>query len=118
MSLAPALLLWLHICCGAYGVDPVFAEAVMRVESGTKTQAVRLGRLGKSPYYGPFGIHRDFLKKWPIDDPLVNVLVGVKALRGRDKLKVLRRYNSQAEQAYFRAVFAWERKLKGRHGQY
>ena len=111
------LLCWLLTCCKTYHVDPAFALAVARLESGTKTQEYRLGRLGKSKYYGPFGIHRDFLKKWPIDNPYINIQVGVKALRGTDKRRVLRRYNTASNRTYERAVLAKMRELKRRNGR-
>lgn len=116
MNLPSTLLLaWLKACSAVYAVDPAFAQAVMIVESrppsGTEME-FRVGRLGKSKYYGPFGIHRDFLKVWPIDDPFVNVAVGVKALRGADKRRVLKRYNASFTESYYREVRRIERKLK------
>jgi hypothetical protein len=68
-----------------------------------------MGRHGR--YVGPFGIHRDFRAKWPnLDDPFVNIWVGVRALRGENKKKVLRRYNANFTQAYWLAVKrAWRK---------
>lgn len=110
------LIAWLRACSAVHGVDPCFAQAVMIVESrptGGAELEFRVGRLGKSKYWGPFGIHRDFLKRWPIDDPFVNVEVGVKALRGNDRRRVLKRYNASFNEAYYREVRRVERKLKG-----
>lgn len=122
-GLATALLLaWLQACALTYGVEPEFAWAVARVESGVPGGAeIRCGPLGRAgKYYGPFGIHRDFRRRWPINDPFVNVEVGIKALRGTDKRQVLRRYNAAFNEAYYRAVMAIYRQAKreGRfHGQ-
>lgn len=112
---AAILLAWMQACCTVYGVEPEFALAVARIESGTKTAWLRCGPLGKAgKYYGPFGIHRDFRKKWPIDNPYVNVAVGVRALQGRDQRRVLQRYNAEFNEAYFRAVRAVYRQTKRR----
>jgi hypothetical protein len=112
-GLATALLLaWMQACSLQYGVEPEFAWAVARVESGTKTESLRCGRLGRSRYYGPMGINRCFLNRWPIDDPYVNVEVGVKALRGADKRRVLKRYNAAFDEAYYRAVMALYRQAQ------
>lgn len=88
----------------AAGVDPYFAAAVAWVEcAGWKA-----GPLGKGPngrkYIGPMGINRCFAARWDIYDPLVNLEVGIRALRGRDRKAVLRRYNHAASQAYIGAV--------------
>lgn len=109
---AALLLAWIQACALTYGVEPEFAYAVARIESGTKTEAWRCGRLGRSRYYGPMGINRCFLARWPIDDPFVNVEVGVKALRGADKRRVLKRYNAAFDEAYYRAVMALYRQTK------
>lgn len=108
------LLAWMRACALTYGVEPEFAYAVARVESGVPGgPALRFGPLGRAgKYYGPFGIHRDFRKKWPIDHPLVNVAVGVRALRGQDKRRVLQRYNTNFDESYFRAVMAVYRRAK------
>lgn len=103
--MAEALLVaWIRSCALVYGVDPEFAVAVAHVESRVPGQYLRVGRLGRSRYFGPFGIHQDFRKKWPVEDPWVNCLIGVRALRGRDKRKVLRRYNAEFNESYYRAV--------------
>lgn len=89
----------------ANGVEPAFALAVARVESGTASQQFRCGPIGKKGrFYGPFGIHRDYRQRWAIDRPEVNVQVGVRALRGQDKRAVLRRYNKSFNKEYWRAV--------------
>jgi hypothetical protein len=86
---------------------------VARIESGTRTEYLRCGPLGRTgKYYGPFGIHRDFLKRWKVDNPYINVQVGVKALKGQDKRRVLRRYNDSFDEAYYRAVMAVYRQIK------
>lgn len=109
-----AWITFLELCCEHYQVDKSFALAVAYIESGDPRNGapLRFGRLGQGTYYGPFGIHKSFIKRWRIDDPYVNTWVGVRALRGKDKIKVLRRYNPAATQAYFRAVLEMERRLK------
>jgi hypothetical protein len=113
------LLAWLQACALTYGVEPEFAWAVARVESGVPGGAeIRCGPLGRSgKYYGPMGINRCFKAKWPIDNAFVNVEVGVKALRGADKRRVLQRYNAAFNEAYFRAVMAVYRQAK-REGKF
>ena len=109
------LVAWLKACALTYGVDPMFAQAVMIVESrpaGGAEMEFRVGRLGKSRYFGPFGIEKSFLKKWDIANPFVNIEVGVRALRGKDQTKVLHRYNPTATPAYIREVKRITRKLK------
>ena len=106
--LTPALLLWLHTCCAAYGVEPAFALAVAQVESGCPGQEIRLGPLGKKGVYaGPFGLHRAYCREhFGVDpvDPEVNIAIGVRALRGPDKRSILRRYNTEWNRAYEQAV--------------
>jgi len=105
------MILWLKAVAITYGIQPEFALAVARIESGTKTQEYRIGPMGKGTYYGPLGIHKDFLKKWPINNPYMNILIGVKALQGKDQVRVLRRYNKTCDQAYLKAVFAFRNQL-------
>lgn len=115
MIATAALLAWMQICAQEHGVDPYFARAVAIVESRPAGGglAMRCGPLGKQgKYYGPFGISRIFLKRWNIADPYVNVWVGVRALRGRNRLKILRRYNASFNQAYYREICRTERQLK------
>lgn len=110
MTISTAVFLaWVMACSQYYGVQPEFALAVARVESGTTTEWVRFGRLGRSRYYGPMGINQCFLKKWPIGNPYINVAVGVRALRGADQRRVLQRYNEKFDEDYFRAVMALSR---------
>jgi hypothetical protein len=103
--LAPALIAWMVLWSNVYGVEPEFALAVARVESGTSQHEFRIGKLGRGTYYGPMGIHKCFLNKWPIDDPWENIRVGVRALRG-SKMHALRRYNKSCNAAYTRAVLS------------
>ena len=114
MSITTTLLLaWLYTCSTQYGVEPAFARAVMEVESGLPgVAAFRVGPLGrKGTYIGPMGIHKQFRRKWDIDDPYENIRVGVAALRG-DKMKVLQRYNTACDVGYVKAVFSKYRKYK------
>ncbi len=114
--LTQALLLWLHTCCAAYHVEPAFALAVAQVESGCPGQEIRLGPIGKKGIYaGPFGLHRAYCREhFGVDpvDPEVNIEIGVRALRGPDKHRILRRYNREWNRAYERAVMAKYRRLK------
>ena len=74
---------------------------------------IRIGPLGrKRKYYGPMGINRCFLARWPVDNCYVNVMVGARALRGNDKRRVLKRYNAAFTEAYYRAVMACYRQAK------
>jgi len=102
-----ALLLWLQICCNIHGVEPEFALAVARLESGTKTETFRLGRLGKTNLYGPMGVRSFFLEK---GDAKEVIEVGVKALRPRKgertKRDILKRYVGYRDIAYEKGVLA------------
>jgi hypothetical protein len=95
-------------CAVTEGVDPDFAGAVAMVESGLKCGP--LGKRGR--FVGPMGIARCYKDRFDIYDWRENVRVGVRALRGKDKLKVLRRYNAASNRAYERAVLAKMRELK------
>lgn len=108
-----ALLLkvWIAVCAAHWGVDPSFALAVAHIESRLPGRVeFRCGPLPGGTFYGPFGIHRCFLKRWPIDNVLVNCWYGVRALRGGNKKKVLRRYNAEFDRAYWLAVRRAEEK--------
>lgn len=87
--LAPELLAAVYLWCSVYKVEPPFALAVMKMESGFKCGP--LGRHGT--FIGPGGIHKQFRAKWAIDDPKENIRVTIAALEGRDKVRVLKRYN-------------------------
>ncbi|MCL4501163.1 MAG: hypothetical protein M1438_04825 [Deltaproteobacteria bacterium] len=109
MNLPTALLIaWIRAAALFYGVEPEFALAVAHVESGTATQEFRLGPLGKKGIYaGPFGLHRAYCREHFGLDPLApetNIMIGVKALRGRDQRRVLQRYNRSFNESYYRAV--------------
>jgi hypothetical protein len=82
--------------------DPNFCLAVAHIESRIGNQELRIGRLGNSRYYGPFGINKCFLARWPIDRLDINIRVGVNALRGG--FKSLRRYNANCTHSYLAAV--------------
>lgn len=111
------LIMWIHSYSLQVGVDPNFAVAVATVECGPGP--IRSGSLNKKgTYIGPFGLHKDFRKKWNIDDPKENCKRGVLALRGRDKIKVLKRYNPKADSRYIKAVMNKYRELRrSHHGQ-
>lgn len=101
----PEWLAFVKACSEKYGVDPNFALAVAEAESSCKGRRFRFGKLGKGTYYGPFGIHRAFLKKWNIDDPYVNTEVGIRALaRHRDQQVALKKYNVAFNESYWRRI--------------
>jgi hypothetical protein len=94
------------ICAYAlkYDVEPAAAMAVARIESGTRVQEFRTGFMGRT-YLGPFGIHKCFLKKWPVDQLECNIEVGVRAIARYKDLKVsLKKYNTAFNEGYWRAV--------------
>lgn len=107
----PDWLAWVKTCADKYGVDPYICLAVANTESSKGGKEFRFGRMGNSNYYGPFGIHKDFLKKWRIDDWRVNTEVGIRALaRYRDLRKSLKKYNAEFNEAYYLRIKYLERK--------
>lgn len=86
-----------------YKVEPAFAMAVAHIESRKGNQEFRSGCMGRT-YYGPFGIHRCYLAKWPIDQLETNIQAGIRALRGSDLRRILKRYNAEFTESYWRAV--------------
>jgi len=64
-----------------YDVDKNLCLALAETESSGKGERIRFGQISKT-YYGPFGIHKCFLKKWNIVDWKVNTEVGIRALSG------------------------------------
>lgn len=111
--LAPELLLALHIWCGVYKVEPALPLAVMQNESGFKC-----GPLGKKgTFIGPAGIHRQFRKKWAIDDPKENIRVLVarfEGVKGKDAIvRRLKSYNKEwYKNNYLRDVLAAYKQYK------
>jgi hypothetical protein len=96
-----------------WNVKKSYVKAVAEIESRKGGQKYRFGKMGKT-YYGPMGIHKDFLKKWAIDDPVTNINVGARALRDcQDEAslkKRLRRYNASFNGGYWSAVIGASRK--------
>lgn len=84
------------------GVDENFCIAVAHIESRIGDKEFRVGPMGRGTYYGPFGIHRCFLSRWPIQHLDTNIAIGVNALRGG--FKSLRRYNASYNEAYAGAI--------------
>lgn len=94
-----------------YRVDPHLAASVFRIESGWK--AGPLGR--KGTYLGPGGIHRGYLRKWPVDLEIVNLWIATRALQGQDLRRVLQRYNQdrgEKWERYYRAVVGLARQFR------
>lgn len=76
--LSPDLLLLLHIYCATYKVEPAMPLAIMKLESNFKC-----GPLGKKgTFIGPGGLHKDYRKKFKIDDPNENIRVTVASFEG------------------------------------
>lgn len=112
------LIAWIKFCAIHWGVDPAFALAVAHIESRVPgEQEFRIGKMSKS-FYGPFGIHKCFLKQpidgvvYPIDEWPINVWIGCRALRGvktkAGARKRLRTYNATFNQGYWKAIkVAW-----------
>ena len=106
----PGWLAFVKTCSAKYGIDPNFALAVAEVESSYKGERFRFGKMGKGTYYGPFGIHKCFLRKWAINDPMVNTEVGIRALaRYKDQRTSLKRYNTSFNEGYYRTIKKLER---------
>ena len=59
MTLTTAILLaWLRAVAQVHGLDPDFVQAVAIVESRASNGpelSIRVGRLGRSKYFGPLG---------------------------------------------------------------
>lgn len=91
-----------------YDLKPEYALAVANVESRKSNLEFRVGAIGRR-YYGPFGIHKDYLKRgWPIDTLPGNVEAGCRALKGIQTLPTLKRrlrtYNAQFNEGYWEAI--------------
>lgn len=96
-----------------YGIDPNFCLAVAEVESSYKGGRFRFGKMGRSKYYGPFGIHKCFLDKWRIDDPYVNTEVGIRALaRHKNLRRSLKSYNAEFNEGYYKRVIYLTKKYR------
>jgi hypothetical protein len=93
-----------------YHVNPFLAAAVAWIE-GNGWDGDRIGR---SPYWGPMGINECCpVPRQVLTDPVGNIQVGVKALRGECPEKVLKRYNAKwYKDHYIRDVMALKRQLE------
>jgi len=101
----PEWLSFVKTCSERYGVDPNFALAVAETESSCKGKRFRFGRMGKGTFYGPFGIHKCFRRRWDIGNPYVNTQVGIRALaRHKNQRRSLRKYNASFNEAYWKRV--------------
>lgn len=93
-----------------YGVNPDLALRVAKVESGTKTQEFRVGRLGATDLWGPGGIRGRYHHGLDMAIPHHNILIMVRALHlhldatGGNVQAALCRYNPEATPAYLGAV--------------
>jgi hypothetical protein len=109
----PGWLAWVALCAEKYGVDPYDCLGVAGAESSIGEAEFRFGKMGRGTYYGPFGIHKCFLKKWQIDDPFVNTEVGIRALaQYKDLRRSLKKYNTEFNEAYFKRVIFLSRKYR------
>jgi hypothetical protein len=103
---------WSGFWCTHYGVDLPFALAVAATESGVPGQEFRVNLLA-GKWFGPYNIHKDFLLRWPdIDTISGNCRAGVRALRGRDKRRILKRYNPEMTPEYYQAVMRAEKRYR------
>jgi hypothetical protein len=77
--------------------------------------------MGKGTFYGPFGIHSCFAKKWNIDlsDLNTNCMVGCRALSGINNLQSLKRrlrtYNATFNHNYWNAVLSLIKKYEKKY---
>src|SRR5574343_268680 len=106
---------WMEEAGKTYNVDSNFLKAVAHIESRKGGQKFRTGKISKT-YYGPMGIHKCFISKWNIADPVTNIAVGANALRGVGndpalQRKRLKRYNTSFHEAYWKAIKQAERKF-------
>jgi len=114
-----AWLTFVEICCQEYQVDKYFILALFRVESGLPGgPEIRFGRLGKSQYFGPGGVHKCFLKRWNLYNPYISTWVSIRALRGvgsdvKKQKARLKRYNAEFKPEYWKAIKQAERQIEG-----
>jgi len=109
------------MACNYFNVPLPLAYSVAIHESQGKE-----GPLGKSGFFqGPMGIPITFKKErgWPVDDPTMNVIIGVRALhwhlQGRTVKAALHRYNVECKKngcRYCRAVIRYANQLKRKGG--
>lgn len=109
------LILWCAMVCAVHGVPLKNALAVAHIESRNKQQAFRIGRLGKSHYFGPFGIKDCFAGA---DDPEANIVLGISAIARLTKrygsFKAgLKRYNTEFTESYWAAIKRSIREMGG-----
>lgn len=100
------LMLFLSMVCAVHGVPFQQALAVAHIESRNKYHAFRVGRLGKSKYFGPFGINGCFTGA---NDPETNIILGVSAIarltRKYGSFKAgMKRYNAEFTESYWAAI--------------
>jgi hypothetical protein len=101
---------WVKYCSKKYNIDKYFVLSVAECESSNKYARYRFGKMGRT-FYGPFGIHKCFLKKWAVDDPFINTEVGIRALaRYGSQKKALKKYNASFNMAYYNRIKFLERR--------
>lgn len=101
----------MQLCAQKYGMDPYVCLGVAGAESSKGRDDFRFGRVGR--YYLPFGIHKDFLKRWAIDNPYVNTEVGIRALaRYKNLRRSLKNYNASFNEGYYKRVMELTRKYR------
>jgi hypothetical protein len=111
-------LTFVKLTCEEYNVDPAFALGLWQIESSLPGgPTIRLGRLGRTQYYGPGGLFRGckILKGLDLDNPWVATWASVQALKGTGfneaaQKRRLRSYNAQWTPRYERDVMAAKRK--------
>jgi hypothetical protein len=87
----------------------------MYVESrpaGTDME-IRLGTIGRDDeVVGPMGIAICYVKDANLNNPFVNILIGVGALKGKNQMVALKRYNATFTQGYYGEVCRLQKRLK------
>ena len=114
------LMTWMATCATHFNVPIEKVQAVAIVESRPahgKTLELRVGRLGRSKYWGPMGLNQNCFSKEDADcyrNPWLDIYYGTKAL---SRCKDLRKYNTECSPAYLKEVKRITRLLKSRTEQ-
>jgi hypothetical protein len=108
---------WICVYAKKYKVEPAFAIAVAHIESRIGKFEFRTGQMSKS-FWGPMGINKCFFKRgWQIDKPIINIEIGVRALKnvGNNEYLQKRRlhtYNTEFNYSYWSQIKKAKRKYR------
>ena len=117
------LFIWMAACAQFYNLDPERFQALAIVESrpaGGPELAIRVGEMGDTGLWGPFGINEKcFSKKAAVKykNPYWNILTAAKTMRrlinkyGSWKA-ALHKYNANCNIAYIKEIERIKRKLE------